>query len=68
MPGKDDEQPAGAEPEGAMADVTESGLGLARAEAARARKASEVFMICFDGSVSEECRGYIQQGVIDRTG
>lgn len=42
-------QPAGAELEGEMAEVTASGLGLARAEAARARKVSEVFMICFDG-------------------
>ena len=48
LPVKDDMQPAGAELEGEMAEVTASGLGLARAETARARRVSEVFMICFD--------------------
>lgn len=55
LPGTDAMQPAGAELEGEMADVTASGLGLARAEAARARKVMAVFMVCFDGSMCEEC-------------
>lgn len=47
LPDTDDWQPAGAELEGETAEETASGLGLARAEAARARRVSEVFMVCF---------------------
>lgn len=49
LPDTDDWQPAGAELEGETAEETASGLGLARAEAARARKVSEVFMVCCGG-------------------
>ena len=55
LPLKDDVQPGGGEAVGEMADVTASGLGLARAETARASRANEVFMICFDGWKFEEC-------------
>ena len=56
-------QPAGAEAEGVMSAVTACGMGFARADAARARRASVYFMLYYYCiGKCEECEGcYVQQ-------
>lgn len=59
--------PAGADPEGAMADVTPWGIGLARADAAKAIAASVTLILPSDKqettdiSVDNEGRGLLNE-------